>query len=335
MTVRSADNVSANPSSSTSTSSNVSDQWSLALASLKPRVASAKASSQDLQDFFSQVREAWRALHVQRIDPSRVLDELVIQQIETARPAQHAMISMASATTDDQSFKNYSDLLTNALSDLLCFKYPQTSQMSKNPLCFDHYRYLLRELFLNIVADCLVQRRYHVINHLLSHHYLIRAALGPAQCLFLNFDSFVISLDEYRKRRLALDEGHRPSVEMMIDAAKDRSVDDRWLMQADLLLCLRSYLHSNNATQRWSPITLIKLDSLETDVSKLIGQLFISDIEHVHSGDIVKTLLGIDSRQDLIDRYHSAQRFHLPQAGGQNTEIDAMEQLLSLSLIAS
>jgi hypothetical protein len=123
----------------------------------------------------------------------------------------------------------------------------------------DNFRFIIHELFLYVVAELVRRERFDGIQRLLGNHYYVGAEwrrFNMAMVPFQVIRESLRSLDERNRR----DGGRRvsPHADLIEARHKASGYDMAELIQADLLLALRTLLHEPLPRGRvWWPVTIV------------------------------------------------------------------------------
>lgn len=190
-------------------------------------------------------------------------DDRVVESVEEARPLmaelQELTIELARSTLPTTFFDEIINLI-EAL-EALAHRPPDIHQW--NEWDFDNFAFLSHEALLSISAVLVKERRFDLLDSLLSHRYVKSWASDVAAYTF-DFSAFSHWLRsiEHRNGRLAK---NRISLHADILAARYHgavlTLDD--LAAADVLLFLRdcaTAMAGTNLRPTWRPITLLLLD---------------------------------------------------------------------------
>jgi SEFIR domain-containing protein len=229
------------------------------------------------------------------------LDEEVLAKIEAFKPYRDQFVEFITLCgrygVDSIYFEKVIEFLERALS----YHFPKR-EVRYNLLWFDQYRFVHRELFLYLIAALLRERALDAIDLFLDAQYFYSTNIEKRVDRFTVFESYLSSLEEYRMGRLKL---NRISVaaDVIHDRADNELISFEDLMQADLILALRSILTAGSGY--WFPRTLVyarRLGSPSFDV-------FFRAQSHHHFG-VVKRLLKVESKDDLVRRFEEAKTSH-------------------------
>ncbi|MDH3647146.1 MAG: hypothetical protein OER80_10255 [Gammaproteobacteria bacterium] len=225
------------------------------------------------------------------------LDDRVVGALYKMKGLRDQFLDCVDVALNNERSSEIHNVIRQFLGRSLVYKHAPRDIIHFNHLWCDHYRFLLRELFLGVIALLIKNQEYEEVNTYLDAHYLFETDRGPQTTSFLGFDAYIKTLDEFRTRRL-----HEQRISAAADFQRERadlnflSFDD--IMQADFLLCIRGLLHYPKALTRWFPRTLVYAEKFE----KSGFDLFFS-ARSKGKFPPVRTLLGVKNRAELTERF--------------------------------
>ena len=124
----------------------------------------------------------------------------------------------------------------------------------------DNFKFIAHELFLYVVACFLCEEQFDTVNHLLKQGYYLPPDVefdGSNMANFSVFSTHLRSLN-YRNEHLESNQISLHS-DLLMERIEKSGVEPRHLMQADLVLFLRSHLDNQikDSYRRWFPLTLL------------------------------------------------------------------------------
>jgi len=226
-------------------------------------------------------------------------DEQVLAKIEAFKPYRDEFVEFVTLCAryglEFTCFEKIFGLLERTLS----YDYPAKEVRQWNELFFDQYRFIHWELFLHLIAVLVKEGALDAIDLFLGEQYFYSTSTEKRSDPFTVFNSYLRSLEEYRKRRLKLNR-ICVAADLIRDRADNQHVSFEDLMQVDLVLALRSVL-GDSTSHYWYPRTLVyagRWDGPGFD-------LFVRAQSHRHF-EIVKRLLNVQSKEDLVRRFQDA-----------------------------
>lgn len=190
------------------------------------------------------------------------------------------------------------ELIFGFFEDLLRFKDPPAGIGGYDHIR-DNFRFILRELFLYLVAALIRNSKYDVADMFMSREYFFssgrRSDAGQHYVKFSHFCTDAYSIEA---------EGHSGRTDMtaklLRERATNKEVTFNLLMQADLVLFLRSLLHRTGPDDWfWIPKSLVHAEYHGA------FDLF-ARAESRRRFESLKVLLKIEGRQELVSSFDRA-----------------------------
>ena len=271
-------------------------------SSFKDAVAKGKITAKAMAyDFLEDFINSFEAF---RITSNESLDDKVINIIEQFKPYRDQFCEFLKLTClhfDDEALV---DDLLSFLEKVLSYEFPPKDMMSCNEQWFDSYRFIGMELFIYITAVLIKHRKFILLDILIEEKYYVSKPHDRGTYSFTRFNSHLRSLDEQRNQRLGL---NRISVtaDLFHDRADVPGLSFDSIMEADFILCLRSIFASNNQLESWFPKTLVYKDRYHGATFELFARA-----ESPRYFQILKQILHVDSKKELIDKLEKAYEVH-------------------------
>lgn len=189
------------------------------------------------------------------------VDEAVYQQILGMRELRDIFVDyLGTKLTYSSDAASEGDGLFSLLEGLLNLFQPiNGSQLPSESQ--DGFRFLARELILCFVACALRLSRDGILCRLFDEQFVLDSrGDGPKLRMFVAFDGERRSIDVARNARLKLNRSSL-TADLIKERVAQRTPSFNDLMEADLLLSLRSGLHFSNYRSVWRPVTLVFAES--------------------------------------------------------------------------
>lgn len=270
--------------------------------SLQDAITENKRSTKGLtKDFLEQTIESLESM---RIVDNTNLDEKVVESISNFKPYRDQFIKVISLFCDYELIEVYKDDIFNFFERLLSLQNPPEYMNSYNELWVDNFRFISMELFLYFIALLIKSRKYMVVDFFLTEKYFIFGARGNTTKNYCQFNKYIKVLDEYRKKRLQL---NRISItaDILHDSADIKGISFDDIMQTDFILCMRSILVLDNYGECWFPFSLVYKNRWNSEAF----EIFLRAESKQHF-DVIKQLLNISSKQELLEKLEKAYEFH-------------------------
>ncbi len=181
------------------------------------------------------------------------LDELGVKVIDAFLPYRNEAIELFSAIAQSGASEPLLQATHRFLEALLPYTDRPNHVNSWNDADFDHFRFIVHELFLYAVGIFIRTERFEAAAYLLNTEYYWDRPSGREQKMH-SFPVFFnhLRLLQIRNQRLEL---NRTSIhaDMLIERNKGTGIDAKYLMAADLIL----YVRSRQIDEFWWPETLL------------------------------------------------------------------------------
>lgn len=249
----------------------------------------------------SLVREFFKAQSKEmerfRLDPKKSdkFDDLVVRNIESFLHHRNAIIQVFTSLSQNELREESVKIVHRFLEDLIPYMLKFTSNRYR-AWDNDNFSFIAHELFLYAVACFLRDEQFDAVNYLLSQGYYVPSDISLYASNMTDFNVFsrdLVSLD-YRKKRL---QSNRTSLhsDFLQERSGESGVEFRHLLQADLVLFLRSHLENKieNTYHRWIPLTLFN-----TPYGQTSFEIFARSCSETYFNKM-KKILGIKEKDTL------------------------------------
>lgn len=186
------------------------------------------------------------------------LDELIVGAIDAFLPSRNEFIQVLCTFVQYSQGGSTAPVLHRFLESLLTYYTKPEGQSSWNEYEFDHFKFLVHELFLYTLAAYLRAEDYGAASHLLTEPYYLPKNIERGRntsASFTVFRDYLKSL-EYRNQHRKL---NRLSLraDLLEQRSKTSGIPFRTVMQADFICFMRAELTGTDAYDRWWPETLL------------------------------------------------------------------------------
>lgn len=257
-------------------------------------------------------------------------DEAVIKIAEGFKPYRDAIVDVFIAAANYSEGKEWWEATHRFFEKLIPFLDVRRPSSSFREWDFDHYRIIVQELFLYLVAVCLKYERFQALKYLVESPYYAGSNLrgNEPMRMFTAFQDRTASLAARNER---LHEGRRTSP--LGDLYKQQSAgstvrfDD--LMAADFVLYFLSRTLETDSWTYWWPNTLVYLDryghGLETFIrcrSKAFFERF-------------RLVLSVKDKSDLLAKVAEMERDpqDLPRWSHTRLTVDSVMKLEAIATL--
>lgn len=230
--------------------------------------------------------------------PNEGYDDLIVESIRSFKPYRDEFAEFVKLVSlypdEEETFESIFEFFEKTIS----FLYQEQAR-SYHKVWYDNYRFVLRELFVYLIAVLIKNKKFERVNYFLNgRYYYIKDGVRTSST-FAVFDVYIGSLDNHRKNRLQL---RRATI--VADMLKERSdlkgisFDD--IIQADFILFIYYYIYKKENSFHWYPRT-----SVHIDIQQQPFELFFKASSKKHF-NALKTLFGINSGDEFISHFNKA-----------------------------
>jgi len=214
-----------------------------------------------LEEYFSTF-----AINLERfriIKKEGEFDDQVVDNIEKFLPFRNEAIEIFLAIAQYRDTPETKSQVHRFLESLIPYMDKPEGTQSWSDWDFDNFRFIVHEIFLYAIACLLKYECFNSVSYLLGQHYYIEGNSDYGKNVMVPFPAFgqYMKSLEHRNKRLQL---KRRSIraDLLIQRSRISGINERQLMQADLVLFLRDAFESmkSKCRQKWWPGTLIYLE---------------------------------------------------------------------------
>lgn len=248
-------------------------------------------------------------------DELRLPPEEVLESIEDFLPFRDEAVDIFVTLAKYWPGEEGAEVIGRFFEDLLPYLYGRRPRQS-NDTTADNFAFFIRELFLYAVAVLLGEERFQGVSLLVSRGYYIsseRPRVESGLRHFTRFRPYIRSLEEH------LDHNQINKVsDLLADRAGRRDVTYDDLMQADLLLYLRTEIDRPHAEEmyihNWYPDTLVRARRRNRPF-ELFARASAGSSEDLFS------ILGLSSWDEFVEVVHLQSEGGFPTFDGWPVEI--------------
>ncbi len=184
-------------------------------------------------------------------------DDLVITSIEKFLPARNELIGLFVTIAQYDTMDGTIIQLHKFFEKLIPFMERPENVTHWNEWDFDHFRFIIQELFVYLVSILANHDKFHWLGRFLDQRYYSTRYSSGGLLHFNIFRNSLRSLD-YREKRLEL-QRPSPQADLLKERCEGSGLDFRLLMQGDLILYFRSCLDTLHLDEQlqWWPDTLV------------------------------------------------------------------------------
>lgn len=266
---------------------------------IKTTSKNSKETAVDYLEAFLNILEDYRL--DPDIEKDTPFDERVMTNIKSFIPHRDhfaEFIKLVCLYDEDQF---YFSQLFEFFEKSISFMYPPKGTTQWNDNWYDNYKFILQELFIYLITFCIKYKKYDAINLFLDEQYYFTTNIGKESTTYIEFNPYIRSIDEYRKKRLNL---NRISItaDILKERADIKNLDFEELMQTDFILSLRSILPQRDRYHYWFPRTLVY--KVGFGGAQPFDIFFKA--ESPRHFETLKRILLVDAKEELISKLESA-----------------------------
>lgn len=222
--------------------------------------------------FIEAFFESLEQFHIKKFDKSIPIDETILNQINRMLPLRNDYITYL------EKMCNYYDeldldILIGFFERIYSYTQPYEGINSYLDCQFDHFKFIVQELFIYTFTILLNNSKYKTAGEFLRSEFFVKEGLGSellheGYCIFRQY---IRTIDEDRKIRLGLNR-LSPVAELLVQRADNKKYN-KAILDADLLLYYLQFIYDKEFTWPWFPSTYIyaryrKIEILQRLVSK-------------------------------------------------------------------
>jgi hypothetical protein len=187
-----------------------------------------------------------------------LVDELVVNSIDTFAPFRNEFVQVMSAYLQYGEPGSTARSIHRFFESLIAYYSPPDTQTSWSHFEFDHFKFVVHELFLYTLSAYLQSEDYASAAHLLSEQYYLAKNADRGRNASV---SFVVVRDNLKSLDFRNQNKQLNRLSLRADFLEKRShssgVPFRNIMQADFVCFMRAELTTADRYDRWWPETLV------------------------------------------------------------------------------
>ena len=260
-----------------------------AISAIKENKPYANGALQEYLETFATNIERFR---IDTTTPGKELDDLILESIEKFLPFRGEMIKIFThiaqyAPTEDNILK-----IHRFFESFIPYHDRPENTYTWHKQEFDNFKFITQELFLYFTAILIKYEQYSLLNKFLTKPYYIahrdNNTILEYPILRNSLDSLVIRNNRLSENRISIHS------DLIIERTHNSGFKDRDLMQADLVLYLRSQFMTN-CYWGWFPDSLLYHERCTSSL-----EIFARAISKAYF-DEMKCILNVTSKQELSD----------------------------------
>lgn len=213
------------------------------------------------------------------IKPPNVLSgKIVIEKIEKMKPLRDSYIDlldilMAQDVSLSDKVTTFFESTYNAMFSI------DSSRGSYSTAEFDHFKFLIWDMFICTIAFLYHFEKYADIKELVCHTYFLKkttSSTDESAEVFTFFRRYLRTIEEDYKPKSEKPNLFSLSADMLINREKLPVITKNRIVEADILLCQLSivYAKSNNVHKSWFPDTYVYNENANVIWKRLISRKY-------------------------------------------------------------
>ncbi|ARF70800.1 hypothetical protein B7C51_25355 (plasmid) [Paenibacillus larvae subsp. pulvifaciens] len=241
--------------------------------------------------FFDAFFEGLEQFQIESFEPGIPYDQLIVNKINDMIVLRNDFIQFVEKQCLIQD-QVYADPFIDFFEKIFGFTQPSEDVTSYNKSQWDHYKFIIQELFVYTILIFIENKQYKTANEMLNAEYFVKNPFN-SELIYGNykfFNFYLESIEVERKQRYP----NRVSLtaDMMIQRANLKKYPKKKMVHTDLLLYYFSIMYEKESS--WFPRLYIygrceKVELLERLISK----------RHFEK---VKVLFGVNTSYELIKK---------------------------------
>lgn len=234
--------------------------------------------------------------------PEGEFDDAVIKSIEEFLPFRNEAIQLFTTIAQYSPTTEFVQRTHRFFEGLIPYMHRLSNINQHSEWDFDHFKFIVHELFLYALAIFIKHDRLAQAKYLLEQHYYLAGNSEYGRNVMVSyvvFREYLRSL-EHRNTRLNL-----RRLSLRADLLKERcngtGIEFRYLMQADFVAFMRAEIEVENDSKRWWPESLLYLGHFNGAF-----EVFARSVSKAYFNN-AKGLIAIESAKDLEPIFKSYQ----------------------------
>ncbi|MCR8635758.1 toll/interleukin-1 receptor domain-containing protein [Paenibacillus radicis (ex Xue et al. 2023)] len=270
------------------------------------------------QEFIQAFIETLSKFQYERID-GKELDDIIVDNIHNMIPLRDDFIRFVELHCEYQESADIA-IFVDFFERMITFTRASEGLGSHDIRQFDHFKFLLRELFLFTVLVFIEKSRVRSLLLLLESTYFFNKSGSLVPVSYDSLHMNCTSLDETRNRRLGLRKLCL-SADILINEHTTKNYSKNQMIQADLLLYYFSVLRNRN-TRNWYPITYIYGEYIQLPL-----------LQRLQSRDFATKVMELFEASSVEELKHKFSNFQNKLSGFNYDSIPSLQDHLEPSKI--
>ncbi|MHB8276713.1 MAG: SEFIR domain-containing protein [Candidatus Humimicrobiaceae bacterium] len=246
-----------------------------------------------LQDFFINFFISLDEEKILEIPPDKKdkFDEVIINSINNLKPLRNDFINV-SELIFKYDVKIELDYFKDFLEKLLNYKYRDIKLSHYYAEQFDNFKFLIYELVLYFITILIKLNKFQIVSYFTSNTYFFNHNGELIHNNISEFNSYIKSLEEFRKNRLNLNDIKNISASIIEERADYPGINFQQILETDYLLFFITVL--KNPNYFWYPRlgVYFRPNSKINILAKLVSKNYF---------EMVKCLFNVGNKNELIN----------------------------------
>lgn len=268
---------------------------------LKDAITKDKTISKMLcSEYFEEFIIAMQSFRLPEKDSEKQLDDQVIDTIRAMKVYRDELIEVYKMLITGTNDFNYYEIIFEFLEKIMRMNFAYEGLSSYSEWWFEQFRFFNMENFLYLISLLIKYKKYEELKYFTEEKYYVYSGYERGAYDFPLFNSYIKSLEDYRKSRLKLNR-----ISITADLLKERcdvnylSFED--IMQTDFILALKSTFDKETRFNYWFPRTLV----FKGWHSQQPFPIFLK-AESERYFNIVGKIFNVKNKDELIQKYEKA-----------------------------
>ncbi|MBO8169192.1 MAG: TIR domain-containing protein [Thermoanaerobacteraceae bacterium] len=176
------------------------------------------------------------------------IDDVIIENIENLKTMRDNYIEFLDIVT--QNLSSVGDKIASFFEQVYNYSFENKKQVY-NELEFDHFRFLIWEMFLFSIVYFLRNEKYDEIKEMVNRTYFLKGDhYNTESYSFIQFNPYIRSIDEIRNKRLNLRK-YSLAADILISRERLPIFNKSSIVEADVVLCQLSYIWGQAEDKGW------------------------------------------------------------------------------------
>lgn len=268
---------------------------------LKDSILNEKTISKAFcSEYFDEFIVGMEKFRLPEKDSEKAIDDQVLDSLKEIKYYRDQLFEVYKLIITGTNDFSYYEILFDFFERLLRLNFPPPNLGSYSEWWYENYKFFNMENFLFFINLLLKFKKIDEVKFFTEEKYYNKSGYDRGNYDFSVFNSYIKTLDEYRKSRLKMNR-----ISITADLIKERSdlpsLSFDELMQADFILALKSVLDKDGGFDYWFPRTLVYKGWHSSEPFPI----FIK-AESKRFFEVIAKLFNINNRDELVIKFNKA-----------------------------